>query len=48
MARIYMNENLPVPVVQHLRELGHDVITAFESGKAGKAIPDEAGFTKVC
>ena len=41
MARIYANENLPFPVVRELRKLGHDVLTTFESGKAGKAIPDE-------
>lgn len=42
MALIYTNENFPLPVAQHLRELNHDVITAFESGSAGKAVPDEA------
>lgn len=42
MPRLYANENLPLPVVEALRQLGHDVLTTMESGKAGKAIPDEA------
>ena len=42
MPRVYANENLPLPVVEALRQLGHDVLTTMESGKAGQAIPDEA------
>ena len=34
MARLYANENFPVPVVELLREAGHDVITVAETGKA--------------
>ena len=41
MARIYSNENFPFPVVQKLRELGHDVLTVQESGKADQAWPDD-------
>jgi len=41
MARLYANENLPFPVVEELRRLGHDVLTTYESGQAGKATPDE-------
>lgn len=40
MARLYSNENFPLPVVEKLRELGHDVVTIQETGKAGQAIPD--------
>ncbi len=41
MARLYANENFPMPAVEELRRLGHDVLTTFESGQAGQAIPDE-------
>jgi hypothetical protein len=42
MPRLYANENLPLLVVEALRQLGHDVLTTMESGKAGQAISDEA------
>ena len=42
MARLYANENFPLPVVEHLRELGHDVLTTTEAGKHDQALPDEA------
>jgi predicted nuclease of predicted toxin-antitoxin system len=41
MARFYANENFPLPVVQELRRLGHDVLTIQETGRAGQAVPDE-------
>jgi hypothetical protein len=41
MAHFYFNENFPLPVVDELRKLGHDVLTIQESGKAGQALPDE-------
>ena len=41
MARIYSNENLYLPVVIKLRELGHDVLTSFDAGRANQKIPDE-------
>ena len=40
-APIYANENFPLPVVEELRRLGHDVLTTYESGRAGIAIPDD-------
>jgi hypothetical protein len=40
MARLYSNEHFPLPVVEHLRELGHDVLTVQETGKADQAWPD--------
>ncbi|MEI8372564.1 MAG: DUF5615 family PIN-like protein [Planctomycetota bacterium] len=42
MARLYSNENIPFPVVEELRNLGHDVLTVFETGKAGQSWPDES------
>ena len=42
MPRLYANENLPLSVVAALRQLGHDVLTTMESGKAGQAIADDA------
>ncbi len=41
MARLYSNENFPLPVVNELRELGHDVLTIQETGKANQAMSDE-------
>ncbi|MBI4481370.1 MAG: DUF5615 family PIN-like protein [Acidobacteria bacterium] len=41
MARLYANENFPLPVVEELRRLGHDVLTLSETGKAGQSVPDE-------
>jgi hypothetical protein len=41
MARLYANENFPLPVVAALRQAGHDVITVAETGKAEQAWPDE-------
>ncbi len=41
MARFYSNENFPLPVVEELRRLGHDVLTIQETGKAGQAVTDE-------
>ena len=42
MARFYANENFPLPAVEALRGLGHDVLTTAESGRAGQAISDAA------
>jgi len=40
MARFYSNENLPQPVVDELRRLGHDVLTSYEAGNANRSVPD--------
>ena len=40
MARLYANENFPLPVVQALRKLGHDVRTIQEAGMANRKVPD--------
>jgi uncharacterized protein with PIN domain len=42
MARFYANENFPLPVVEELRLLGHDVLTIQETGQSGPTSPDEA------
>ena len=40
MARLYADENVPLPVVERLRALGHDVLTIFEDGKGNQRYPD--------
>lgn len=42
MARLYADENFPLPIVEKLRRLGHDVLTTYEAGNAGQSMPDEA------
>jgi predicted nuclease of predicted toxin-antitoxin system len=39
LAKLYSNENIPLPVVEALRTSGHDVVT---SGRANQAISDKA------
>ena len=41
MALLYADENLPQQVVQALRALGHDVLTALDAGNANQSLPDE-------
>jgi hypothetical protein len=41
VTRLYADENFPLRVVEELRRLGHDVLTAFEDGRANQAISDE-------
>ena len=41
MASFYSDENIPAAAVERLRELGHDVLTANQAGKAHLRIPDE-------
>ncbi len=41
MAKIYSNENFRLRVVEILRELGHDVLTTKDAGKANMKIPDD-------
>lgn len=45
MTRLYADENFPLPVVEALRQFGHDVVTAYESGNAEQKIPDETVLT---
>lgn len=41
MARFYADEQFPLPVVELLRNLGHDVLTVQEAGNANQQIPDD-------
>ena len=41
MAKLYADENFSLPVVKALRQLGHDVLTIQEDGKADQKYPDE-------
>lgn len=40
MARLYADEDFGYPVVELLRELGHDVDTALEAGFANQKLSD--------
>ena len=42
MARLYADENVPLPVIEELRRLGHDVLVVFEDGKANQRYPDQS------
>lgn len=37
----YADENFPKRTVEKLRNLGHDVLTAFEDERANQSIPDK-------
>ncbi len=39
---LYADENFPLRVVEELRRLGIDVITAYEDGRANQSLTDEA------
>ena len=41
MERLYVNENFPFPVVEFLRNFGHDVLTSLDAGNANQRIPDD-------
>ena len=38
--RIYANENYPQPIVDHLRQVGIDVLTSHDAGNSNKKVPD--------
>ncbi len=40
MARLYADEQYPLPVVEFLRALGHDVLTVQQAGRANQKISD--------
>ena len=44
MARLYADEQFPRPVVEFLRNLGHNVLTVQEAGQAGSSDPDVLAF----
>ena len=37
----YADENFPLRVIEELRRLGHDVLTAFEDGRANQSVTDK-------
>ena len=41
MAALYADEDFSYPVIQRLRQLGHDIVTAQEAGQAnqGRDLP---------
>ena len=39
--KFYADENFPKITIEELRNLGHDVLTALEDGRANQAISDE-------
>lgn len=42
MARLFGDENFPLPVVEELRRLGNDVATMHDSDKARQSLTDDA------
>ena len=42
MAQRYADEDFSAPVIQRLRQLGHDILTPYEAGQAGQGITDAA------
>ena len=44
MARLYADEQFPRPVVEHLRSLGHDVLTVQAAGNSGHSDPEVLAF----
>ena len=40
MARLYADEDVPRPLVERLRALGHDILTALEDGQANQSVQD--------
>jgi predicted nuclease of predicted toxin-antitoxin system len=40
MAKLFADEDFPLPVVEVLRTLGHDVVTAHQSERANQSIAD--------
>lgn len=41
MARLYADEQFPYLTSDRLQQLGHDVLTVQEAGKANQGIPDD-------
>ncbi len=37
----YADKKFPLRVIEELRRLGHDVLTAFEDGRANQSITDQ-------
>lgn len=48
MARLYADENFPLPVVHELRRLDHDLLTVQETGRADQQFTDEEVLDFAC
>jgi predicted nuclease of predicted toxin-antitoxin system len=48
MARFFADEDIPRPVVDELRALGHDVLTVHDIGMSNKRWPDRSVFFFAC
>lgn len=46
MARLFADENFPLPVITELRRLGHDVLTVPDAGHARQAQRIHMAITK--
>ena len=44
MAKLFADEDFPLPVVLELRRRGHDAVTVFECGLANQRWPDDQVF----
>jgi predicted nuclease of predicted toxin-antitoxin system len=44
MASLYADEQFPLPVVELLRNFGHDILTVQDAGNAGLPDPDVLAF----
>lgn len=42
MARLFGDENFPLPVIEGLRRLGHDVVTMHDPATVRQSLTDEA------
>ncbi len=47
-ARFYADEDVPLPTVVALRDRGHDILTAYEAGRANQSLPDETVLADAC
>lgn len=45
MAKLYADENFPLPTVIKLRQFSHDILALVESEDAEKALPDDKVLT---
>lgn len=48
MARLYADEDFPLPVVEELQRLGHDVLTVHDAGRGGQGIADATVLADAC
>jgi hypothetical protein len=48
VARLYVDEDVPRSVAEHLRGLGHDVLTVREAGMDGQGVPDDEVLAYAC